>query len=864
MTSAASPAPASRLSLASVRARLKNRPDGEHEIVLNRLWISSLLLIYLLTTSSADSEPLGPAFDTALVFAIGGWLFFAHMIWRPGASFVRRLLAMVFDLGMLSIGMHLGGELTAVLYPAYLWIIFGNGFRFGIPTLFCGAALGLAGFALMIATTPYWASNIRLSFGLLLGLAVLPAYAATLIRKLERARHAAEEASRAKSLFLASVSHELRTPLNAVIGMTDLLDQTELDAEQRDMARTAGASGRALLALIDDLLNFSRLEAGRMPVNVVDFDLHDLLATARGMLTAQARAKNLRLSLHVTPRTPFGLRGDARHVRDVLVNLLGNAVKFTETGGVVVAVDVVGGTSAAPRLRFEVSDTGIGIAPEARARIFESFTQANETIINSYGGTGLGLAICRQLVELNGGRIGVESEEGFGSTFWFELDFVLAQKAPMDVLGEIQIVALAPDERGAADLVEALGSIGATAEAASDMRGALRLLDAPSSGRGRRVVVVDVRGSSASAEGIALALRCADEDGAAEIVLIDPEVRQGLPDLELRRACASVASSPDAAELAAMVRIAGVGAVGRAAETERSVSGADASLEAEGRRLSILVAEDNRTNQKVITKVLERAGHQVSIAANGELALDALTERAFDLVLMDVNMPLLDGVECTKLYRFASIGKKRTPIVALTADATPEARERCLEAGMDACLTKPIEPAPLLALIAEMCASGEAGEATAAAERSAVEAGAVEDEIVANIARHPNYRPAKRAVVDRVTLTELENLGGSEFVADLVDEFIGDAASVLRDLHEAVERREASAFREHAHALRSGAANIGARGMYEICLSYRNADAHDLAAHGAEHLRRLESEFERVRKTLRQRFPENSSRPGSA
>jgi two-component system sensor histidine kinase RpfC len=838
--------------VAFVRARLKNRPDGEHEMVLNRLAICSLLIPYLLISGLFNPAGHGAPFVVALVFTIFAIGFFAHILWRPGLCLTRRVMQMVTDITALSFGLHYGGEITSILYPAYLWIIFGNGFRFGIPALFTAAALSLGGFAFVIPTTDYWAQNIRLSYGLLLGLLVLPAYAATLIKKLERARLAAEEANRAKSLFLASVSHELRTPLNAVIGMTDLLESTDLDAEQRDMARTAGASGRSLLELIDALLNFSRLEAGKMPVQIADFDLHDLLAASRGMLAAQARGKHLRLGLHVTPRTPYRLRGEARHIRDVLVNLIGNAVKFTDAGGVVASVDLVGGTPTRPRLRFEVADTGIGIATEARARIFESFTQADETIINNHGGTGLGLAICKQLVELNGGRIGVDSEPGVGSTFWFELDLSLAGEGfeAVDPAPPL-MVALAASEERAAVLAAELDAIGCVAEPAVDLRSALRLLRSDMAG-GRRVVVIDAGGAAADGEAMAGAVRAVDEDHSIEIALIDPALGPGLPDLDLRLLCASSAAAPDRAALAAMVRIASVGAVGRTAAPVRAKAAS-----APARRLSILVAEDNRTNQKVITKVLERAGHEAQIAENGEFALDALTERAFDLVLMDVNMPVLDGVECTKLYRFASIGKPRTPIVALTADATSDARERCLEAGMDACLTKPIEPEKLLAMIDEIC-RGAAGAAVAEAERAAVESGKVDDEIVANIARHPGYRPAKRAVVDRNTLAELEQLGGQDFLADLVDEFIGDAAAVLRSLHEAVESRQPSVFREQAHALRSGAANIGARGMYEICLAYRNADAQDLAAHGAEHLRRLESEFERVRKTLRRRFPERS------
>jgi two-component system sensor histidine kinase RpfC len=832
--------------LAWIRRRLSNRPDGEHEIVINRLVIGILVLGYVMF-----AEPFTPVFYFATLFATAATAFFVHMLWRPGASEARCAIGRFVDLGALSYGIHLGDATTAILYPLYLWVIFGNGFRFGLPALRSAALIGVTGFGLAIATTPFWHDNVQLSIGLLVGLIVLPAYAGTLIKKLSRAKLAAEEASRAKSLFLASVSHELRTPLNAVIGMTDLLEGTELDAEQRDMARTAGDAGRTLLGLIDELLNFSRLEAGRMPRQAVDFDLHQVLAEARGMLIAQAREKNLRLGLHVTPRTPYRLHGEARHVRDVLINLIGNAVKFTENGGVVAAVDMVGGTPERPRLRFEVTDTGIGIAPEARSRIFESFTQADETIINSHGGTGLGLAICRQLVELQGGVIEVESELGAGSTFSFELDFDLASATAdlPEVRPAAQVVAVGANEERAARLVAALAAGGYSAVPAASPREAIRILGAGPA-HIRRIVVIDAEGAASDGEAIAGAINAADEETLFEIALLDPRLAPGLPELELRLLCASAApSAPDAATLAAMVRIASVGAmVARGAP--RSAAAASEAAQS-GRRLSILVAEDNRTNQKVITKVLERAGHDVRIAENGELALDALTERAFDLVLMDVNMPVLDGIECTKLYRFASIGKKRVPIVALTADATPDARARCLDAGMDGCLTKPIEPERLLAMIGEI--GGEEPErAVEAAERSEP----VDDEIVANIARHPNFRPAKRVVVDRRTLAELEELGGPGFVHDLVGEFIGDAAAVLRSLDAAVRAGEPGVFREQAHALRSGAANIGARGIYELCLSYRNIGPLDLALHGAEHVRSLEAEFERVRKTLRRQFPE--------
>jgi two-component system sensor histidine kinase RpfC len=290
--------------------------------------------------------------------------------------------------------------------------------------------VGVPGFAAVIWATPYWQANPHLAGGLLAGLFVLPLYTATLIRKLETAKQQAEAASRAKSMFLASVSHELRTPLNAIIGLSALLEDTITEPEQHDMVRTIGSSGRSLLALITDLLDFSRLEAGRTPAAVVDYDLHELLHRVRSMLSVQAREKGLELSIHASARTPYRLRGDARHIQEILLNLAGNALKFTAEGGIVIAVHATALESDRARLRFEVSDTGIGIAPEARERIFESFTQADETIIDRFGGTGLGLAIVKHILARHHARLAVESRLGEGADFIVIFPQAMAARQP--------------------------------------------------------------------------------------------------------------------------------------------------------------------------------------------------------------------------------------------------------------------------------------------------------------------------------------------------------------------------------------------------------------------------------------------------
>jgi two-component system sensor histidine kinase RpfC len=388
--------------------------------------------------------------------------------------------------------MHFGGQVAAPLYPIYLWAVLGYGLRFGLPWLRAATACAFLGFALCVATTPFWRHDPFLTCGLLGGLVAIPLYAASLLRSLAAAKHQAEEANKAKSQFLARVSHELRTPLNAVIGMTDLLAGTELDPAQQDMVRTTGTAGRSLLSLIDDILDFARIESGNMPTQHVAFDLPAVIRTVERLSAASGNTKGVTVSSHISARTPARLCGDPRHLTEILLNLAGNAVKFTQHGSVLISVDAAERAGTTASIVIEISDTGIGIAPEAQARIFDSFTQADKTIINSFGGTGLGLAIASKLVEMHGGRIRVTSKVGEGSTFRVMMPFRIAEPPPPS-LPALRIAVISADPRLTGALVARLEDRGIAVVQQTIPREASpeRLAMAVANARGLNGVLID-------------------------------------------------------------------------------------------------------------------------------------------------------------------------------------------------------------------------------------------------------------------------------------------------------------------------------------------------------------------------------------
>lgn len=811
--------------------RLSKTGDSEPEQAKLRLAIGVLLVLYFCFPWSEGeqfSDILHSTPSLIIITAVSiAFIIFAAIIKNPMPSPYRRVSGILLDIVSLSIIMYWTDGDHVPLFVFYLWVTLGNGFRYGIPYLYISFFISAMGFSAAIFWSNYWQANQSFAYSLLIILLAIPLYAAVLLKKLHSAIASAKQANQAKSRFLANMSHELRTPLNGVIGMGELLKETKLSSEQRELVSALHSSADTLLELIQNVLDIAKIEAGKISIKTKPIDLHALASSVTHMLSPMGDAKGLTVFCTIDPDTPFSLKGDHQHIRQVLINLVNNAIKFTDDGSVNLHLYRKGGTESNPRIRFDIIDTGIGLSEESMEVIFDDFTQVEKSSTRAFDGSGLGTTISKELVELMGGKIGVNSVKDKGSTFWFELTLVAIPHSD-SIISDNRLVLLASEET------------------ASIIRPELKNWG------------IDFDWAITSARAFSLLVQAAEQGNPYHSIIVDQDAMNEInveqfaqmvkTESLLENLALILVNSSDTMidtnrvnqyYISTIVEPAETRSLFNAIHAAQSVHITDSNVisladhyskQAGAKILNILVAEDNKINQQVIRGILKHSGHSVKIAETGEKTLDILSKDIgkIDMLILDMNMPKISGIEVVKSLRFMD-ATHSLPVIMLTADATPEAREESMNAGANAFLTKPIEVKALLEKIAILSHN-----------------------INRDVANKDNKPVSNKRIafdypqspwIDEAVLHELSMLGDEpNFLQNLLGIFVCDGTRHVEQIRKA-SSHDYLEYREALHALKGSSTELGATRLVAICEKGEALKPYDL---GSDKIQALVVELENI------------------
>lgn len=786
----------------TIKKRLDDREDAEHDQCLTRIVMGLVVLVYVnLVHLQIPQSP--HALLAPVLYILFGISVFIWLLISPDINKFRRGISMLLDAGIMSYGLIHMDEVGVPILSSYLFMTFGYGFRYGNKYLFASTLLCLACFGIVMEVSTYWNEHVFLSYGFVATLFILSLYVSTLLSKLHNAVIEAKAANEAKSLFLANMSHEIRTPLNGVVGMSSLLAKTRLDSKQREFAATINASAKTLLTLINEILDISKIEAGKIESEDIDFDLYAMVNSTVKMLQPQAEVKGLNVNIHISPEIPFLLHGDAQHIRQIFINLLGNAIKFTQKGQIEIYLSHISSNQKEIIIKFEIIDTGIGIPEDLKANLFEKFTQADDSTTRKYGGTGLGMAIAKQLVDTLGGVIGYDSKVNEGSNFWFVLELekqrvLTEEKTLLSDMKDLQVLLMTP-EKNTRNIIEShLVNFEIPFSYASGVEQALKHMQENSSNN----IIILVYKKFLDTDPIQFIYEARNRFKQFCFYLISDDE---MGDNEKSRFCKAgytnvIQSNPDRSLLFRSIHSAYAG-VEEVIRKQEAATIYNRNIKTGS--LKILVGEDNETNQQVIKNILEYENHRVTLAENGEVVLDFLENDKFDLVILDMHMPVMDGLEAAKIYRFMNHAGPLTPIIMLSANATREAMESSKDARIDAYLTKPVDPDKLIEMIYTLTRQPD--------KNREVRQGAA----VYNISDFND--PDNLPVLHTGTLDEINKLAKTEtFMPNLIQGYLRDAENTIVRLQEAVTTETFVEISELAHGIDGSSRSIGARKLAKI------------------------------------------------